>query len=68
MSVRPKRVPRLWCARLGLLPFDVVLPSEMASGARRDMRWPVSAPLSNDIPVAPLRPEEEPAHGGGAGR
>lgn len=39
MNVRPKRVPRLWCARLGLLPFDVVLPSERraseVAGARR---------------------------------
>jgi len=63
MSVRPKRVPRLWCARLGLLPFDVVLPSETASGAWGDMRLPESAPLSKDVPVAPFRPGEEPGHG-----
>lgn len=28
MNVRPKRLPRLWCARLGLLPFDVALPGD----------------------------------------
>ena len=27
MNARPKRLPRLWCARMGLLPFDVVLPT-----------------------------------------
>ncbi len=59
MSVRFKRVPRLWCARLGLLPFDVVLPSEMASSAHPDTPSPVFEPLANDIPMHPCRPGEE---------
>ena len=33
MNARPKRLPRLWCARMGLLPFDVVLPEGETGGS-----------------------------------
>lgn len=35
MSPRPKRLPRLWCARLGLLPWDTrraMIPVREADG------------------------------------
>jgi hypothetical protein len=34
MNARAKRVPRLWCARLGLLPFEVVLPHHAPADRR----------------------------------
>ncbi len=53
MNTRPKRVPRLWCARLGLLPFDVVFPASAASASA--MRSP---PVIAASPVVPLGPEQ----------
>lgn len=67
MSVRPKRVPRLWCARLGLLPFDVVLPSEMASRApARDQQLPAAPSLPSHDPASRSRPGEQFERGTGA--
>lgn len=45
MNVRPKRLPRLWCAMLGLLPFDVVLPGSVPPATEKDRR-PSPAPSS----------------------
>lgn len=57
MNARPKRLPRLWCARMGLLPFDGVLPGSAASvGA---LRWPpvtASSPGGTSVPISPAEP------------
>ncbi len=33
MNARPKRLPQLWFARMGLLPFDGVVPGVAASNS-----------------------------------
>lgn len=33
--MRPKRLPRLWCALQGLLPFEVSAPAWRATSASR---------------------------------
>ena len=35
MNLRPKRVPRLWCALQGLLPLDACLAAQ-----RAELAWP----------------------------
>jgi hypothetical protein len=58
MNARPKRLPRLWCARMGLLPFDGLLPVSAAS-AGAVHRPPVIA-SSPGVTLAPLSPVEFP--------
>jgi hypothetical protein len=40
MNVRPKRLPRLWCALQGLLPFDARLAAQ-----RGELVWPQNPPV-----------------------
>ena len=60
MNARAKRVPRLWCARLGLLPFDVVLPghaaSDDATNRQRLAAASATAPQPVVAPHSPFRP------------
>lgn len=70
MNVRPKRLPRLWCARLGLLPFDVVLPSGATlPGAPCRRRW-ADAECSQRLETfrSPPRPDAERRHAEDGGR
>ena len=47
--MKPKRLPRLWCAMQGLLPFSVGLPAQ-----RAELAWPPGQPASPPSP-APRR-------------
>jgi len=41
MSPQPKRLPRLWCALQGLLPFEACLAAQ-----RGELAWPKEAAVS----------------------
>lgn len=45
--MKPKRLPRLWCALQGLLPFDACLAAQ-----RGELAWPAEkhAPPKTDEP------------------
>jgi hypothetical protein len=49
MNLRPKRVPRLWCAMQGLLPLDSCLAAE-----RAELAWP-SDSLARESPAMPQK-------------
>ena len=76
MNARTKRVPRLWCARLGLLPFNAVLPHPASAdrGPRPQVRAssPTFSPGTDQrengaaqVPPDRTLPESDGARSGG---
>ena len=52
MNVRPKRVPRLWCALQGLLPLDPCLGAQ-----RAELVWPPDASPATQPKITPPKKE-----------
>lgn len=50
--MKPKRLPRLWCALQGLLPLDACLAAQ-----RGELAWPLKEDGGADEPVAAKRKE-----------
>lgn len=60
MNLRPKRLPRLWCARLGLLPFGAARSGSGAlNGASPDPRPTAALPSPAVNRRTPSRIEAE---------
>jgi len=60
--VKPKRLPRLWCALQGLLPIEACLAAQ-----RAELAWPRHEPPS-DFSVRSSRAREKPAERKAKGR
>jgi hypothetical protein len=50
MNVRPKRVPRLWCALQGLLPLEQCLAAQ-----RAELAWPAERTPEEETTRRPER-------------